>query len=174
MPETNRNRGSPRLLFTQEEREDPKLERLIDKAKKAGTKADKAQKKLKTKRQLVFSKVEQPAAKPISTEKAPASVSGKAATSPASAKDGKTVGTTAKDAVKKAAPRLHFEETKAKPPSKLNHPAAGRIHAEVHRQLADANEDDNTAVQAVLKADDTAQSALQMGERGYHALQMRP
>lgn len=45
MSDTNHNRGAPRLLFTQEERDNPKLERKIEKAEKAGEKAASAQEK---------------------------------------------------------------------------------------------------------------------------------
>ncbi|MEF9879623.1 MAG: hypothetical protein RR975_09340, partial [Clostridia bacterium] len=173
MSDTNHNRGSPRLLFTQEERDNPKLERLIEKAEKAGDKAAIAQKKLKTHRQLVFSKTDQHEGT-VLTGKAAEKKAANGNVVPEAGKPAAKASDAGKSAVKKQAVRLHFEETKAKPLSSLHHPVAGKVHSELHRQIAAANEDDNTAVQAALKADDATKSALQMGEHGYHALRMRP
>ena len=73
--------------------------------------------------------------------------------------------------------RLRFEETEAKPPSRLRHPVQRPIesaHDQLHQQLAEANEDDNAAVSAVLQGDRLSTSALQMGEHAYHAYKLRP
>ncbi len=73
---------------------------------------------------------------------------------------------------KKKVYRLKFEEAQAKKPSRLSHPAQKTIKTaedQLHRQIAAANEDDNVAADAILKADDVKESALQMGEHAYHA-----
>ena len=73
--------------------------------------------------------------------------------------------------------RLKFEETEAKPPSRLRHPVQRPIeaaHDQLHQQLAEANDDDNAAVSAVLQGDRFSTSALQMGEHAYHAHKLRP
>lgn len=72
---------------------------------------------------------------------------------------------------------LRFEETEAKPPSRLRHPVQRPMesaHNQLHQQLAEANEDDNDAVSAVLQGDRLSTSALQMGEHAYHAHKLRP
>ncbi len=73
--------------------------------------------------------------------------------------------------------RLRFEETEAKPPSRLRHPVQRPIESareQLHQQLAEANEDDNAAASAVLQGDRFSTSALQMGEHAYHAHKLRP
>lgn len=73
--------------------------------------------------------------------------------------------------------RLQFEETEAKPPSRLRHPVQRPMesaHDQLHQQLAEANEDDNAAASAVLQGDRLSTSALQMGEHAYHAHKLRP
>lgn len=73
--------------------------------------------------------------------------------------------------------RLQFEETEAKPPSRLRHPVQRpmeSVHDQLHQQLAEANEDDNAAVSTVLQGDRLSTSALQMGEHAYHAHKLRP
>ncbi len=84
---------------------------------------------------------------------------------------------TAVSGAKKKALRLKFEETQKKKPSQLTHPVQKAVRTagdQLHRQAKDANEDDNVAVDAVLQADQKAESALQMGEHAYHAHKMRP
>ena len=79
---------------------------------------------------------------------------------------------TSEAGVKKKVYRLKFEEAQAKKPSRLSHPAQKTIKTaedQLHRQIAAANEDDNVAADAILKADDVKESALQMGEHAYHA-----
>lgn len=79
--------------------------------------------------------------------------------------------------VRKKKIRLQFEETEAKPPSRLRHPVQRPMesaHDQLHQQLAEANEDDNAAVSAVLQGDRLSTSALQMGEHAYHAHKLRP
>ena len=76
------------------------------------------------------------------------------------------------ESVKKKVYRLKFEEAQARKPSRLSHPAQKTIKSaedQLHRQIAAANEDDNVAADAILKADDVKESALQMGEHAYHA-----
>lgn len=78
---------------------------------------------------------------------------------------------------KKKVLRLKFEETQAKKPSQLTHPVQKAVKTagdQLHRQVKESNEDDNVAVDAVLKADQKTESALQMGEHAYHAHKMRP
>ena len=68
--------------------------------------------------------------------------------------------------VRKKKIHLRFEETEAKPPSRLRHPVQRPMesaHNQLHQQLAEANEDDNAAVSAVLQ-----------GEHAYHAHKLRP
>ena len=79
---------------------------------------------------------------------------------------------TAVSGAKKKALRLKFEETQKKKPSQLTHPVQKAVRTagdQLHRQAKNANEDDNVAVDAVLQADQKAESALQMGEHAYHA-----
>ena len=67
---------------------------------------------------------------------------------------------------------LKFEETQAKKPSQLTHTVEKAIRSagdQLHRQAAQSNEDDNVAVDAMLKADDVKETALQAGEHAYHA-----
>ena len=77
---------------------------------------------------------------------------------------------------KKKALRLKFEETQAKKPSPLTHSVERTIRTagdQLHRQAVQSNEDENVAVEAVLKADDVQESVLQAGEHAYHARQVR-
>lgn len=72
--------------------------------------------------------------------------------------------------------RLSFEESKPKRPSKVVHPIERTMRTagdQLHRQVAQANEDDNVAVTAALKADDARATVLQEGERAYHARKLR-
>ena len=68
--------------------------------------------------------------------------------------------------------RLSFEESKPKRPSKVVHPIERTVRTasdQLHRQVVQANEDDNVAVTAALKADDARATVLQEGERAFHA-----
>lgn len=79
------------------------------------------------------------------------------------------------DAKKKAA-RLRFDESQTSKPSLLTHTVEKTIRSagdQLHRQVAQSNEDENVAVEAVLQADTTMDTALQMGEHAYHARSMR-
>ena len=72
--------------------------------------------------------------------------------------------------------RLSFEESKPKRPSKVVHPIERTVRTasdQLHRQVVQANEDDNVAVTAALKADDARATVLQEGERAYHARKLR-
>ena len=76
----------------------------------------------------------------------------------------------------KSAPKLSFEESKPKRSSKVVHPIERTVRTagdQLHRQVAQANEDDNVAVTAALKADDARATVLQEGERVYHARKLR-
>lgn len=76
----------------------------------------------------------------------------------------------------KSTPKLSFEESKPKRPSKVVHPIERTVRTagdQLHRQVAQANEDDNVAVTAALKADDARATVLQEGERAYHARKLR-
>lgn len=50
----------------------------------------------------------------------------------------------------------------------------GKVHDQLHLQLSEANEDDNSAMDAVLQGDQLSESALQMGEHAYYAHKLRP
>ena len=201
-----RNRGSPRLRFSKEELENPKLAQKAEKAEQAADRYDAAKKKLQTRRlKLIAEEVqtEQDAMQQIEADAAelhePASPSGessqqkkqasKVVRSPADSKSsGKapafvsSVTQATAEAVDASSPhekkiRLQFEETEAKPPSRLRHPVQRpmeSVHDQLHQQLAEANEDDNAAVSAVLQGDRLSTSALQMGEHAYHAQKLRP
>lgn len=83
---------------------------------------------------------------------------------------------TSEAGVKKKVYRLKFEEAQAKKPSRLSHPVQKTIKTaedQLHRQIAAANEDDNVATDAILRADDVKESALQMGEHVFHARAVR-
>lgn len=85
--------------------------------------------------------------------------------------------TEARKATKKKVVRLRFEETQKKPPGRIIHPVQQTLHTandQFHRQVADANEDDNVAVSAVLRADDAGESVFRTGEHIYHAHKLRP
>ncbi|MBR3586415.1 MAG: C40 family peptidase [Oscillospiraceae bacterium] len=72
--------------------------------------------------------------------------------------------------------RLKFEETQAKKPSLLTHSVERTIRTagdQLHRQAVQSNEDENVALEAVLKADDVQESVLQAGEHAYHTHQIR-
>lgn len=202
------NRDSPRLRFSKEELENPKLAKKAEKAEKAADRYGAAKKKLKTRRlKLTAEEVQTeqdtvpqsdadaaelhepaaPSAKPSSQKKQTATEgrspagskpSGKAPapTSPVTQAAADASNTSLSHARKKKI-RLRFEETEAKPPSRLRHPVQRPIeaaHDQLHQQLAEANEDDNAAVSAVLQSDRLSTSALQMGEHAYHAHKLRP
>lgn len=203
-----RNRGSPRLRFSKEELENPKLAQKAEKAEQAADRYDAAKKKLQTRRlKLIAEEVqtEQDAMQQIEADAAelhePASPSGessqqkkqasKVVRSPADSKSsGKapafmsSVTQATAEAVDASSPHarkkkihLRFEETEAKPPSRLRHPVQSPMesaHDQLHQQLAEANEDDNAAVSAVLQGDRLSTSALQRGEHAYHAHKLRP
>ena len=80
------------------------------------------------------------------------------------------------DAVRKKA-RLRFDEDAPKPPSKLTHEmqkVPGKLLSEeVHRNIKSA-EDDNVGVEAAHGAEQTAETALHMGESAYHAGKRKP
>lgn len=76
----------------------------------------------------------------------------------------------------KSTPKLSFEESQPKRPSKVVHPVERTVRTagdQLHRQVAQANEDDNVAVTATLKADDARVTVLQEGERAYHTRKLR-
>ena len=185
-------RASPRLQFTKEELENPELTKPIHKAEKAADKYEKAQNKLKKKRTLKLTREEvetelpvdghQPAEAisteeiPVSDPSAPAVLNTRkkpnvkaetAPVKPTSVPSGKKAE--AVHEVKKKTVRLKFEETKAKPPSKIQHPVTRTVNTELHRTTAASNEDDNVAVSASLEGEKAGESALQMGDHAFHA-----
>lgn len=216
MTPVDHNRGSPRLLFTKEELENPELKEPIKRVQKAEKKLDKAQKKLQTHRQLVLSNTDRDTEtkydteasiqKTHTTDKAdPASpVSSATDIRDASGHDYKYTRTRTQSRVpenvtapnadplkpvqekapaktgspatpaKKQTARLHFEENRKKPPSKMQHPITRTVNTELHRTAAQANEDDNTAATATLKLEESSESVLQMGDHAYHAHKLRP
>lgn len=84
-------------------------------------------------------------------------------------------GETLQDAKRKAAPELKFDEGKKKPPSKLKHPntVAHTVNTELHRTAAKANQDENVAAEASLKAEKGAETALREGDHAFHAHKLR-
>ncbi len=192
--EQNRNRDSPRLLFSKEELENPALSRPAKKAAEAADKYEASQKKLPTRHRLRLTKeeieAEQPAVETADAEPAaPRSPSAASKVADAVKETGRpapnlqtsATKTEPKDAVtqraQKKSVRLRFEEEQVNQPTRMIHPAertVGKVHDQLHRQLAEANEDDNSAVNAVLQGDQLSESALQMGEHAYHAHKLRP
>lgn len=204
MTET-RNRSSPRLHFSKEELANPELARKAEKAEQAADRYDAAKEKLQKRRlKLTAEEVqtEQDAMQQNDTDAAELHEPALPSPDPSkqkkqAAKEGHSpkpsgkataptfpVTQTAAEADIVSAPharkkkiRLKFEETEAKPPSRLRHPVQRPIesaHDQLHRQLAEANEDDNAAASAVLQGDRLSTSALQMGEHAYHAHKLRP
>ena len=199
------NRDSPRLRFSKEELENPKLAKKAEKAEKAADRYDAAKKKLQKRRlKLTVEEVQTEQDALQQSEADAAELHEPALPSPdpskqkkQAAKEGHSpkpsgkaitptfpVTQTAADASNTSLPharkkkiRLRFEETEAKPPSRLRHPVQRPIesvHEQLHQQLAEVNEDDNAAVSAVLQGDRFSTSALQMGEHAYHAHRLRP
>ena len=199
------NRGSPRLRFSKEELENPKLAKKAEKAEKAADRYNVAKKKLKTHRlklsaeeiqteqdtvpqsEADAAELHEPASaspEPSSQKKQAAKEghspkpSGKApATTSSAPQAAAETGNASASHARKKKLRLRFEETEAKPPSRLRHPVHRPIesaHDQLHQQLAEANEDDNAAASAVLQGDRLSTSALQMGEHAYHAHKLRP
>ena len=74
------------------------------------------------------------------------------------------------------ATRLVFEKGVKERPSKMQHSSTvvRTINTEIHRNAAKANEDDNVAATASLKAEEKVESALRMGDHAYHARKLRP
>jgi len=202
--EQNRNRGSPRLLFSKEELDNPALSRPAKKAAKAADKYEAAQKKLPTRHRLRLTReeIETGQAAVETADAEPAMPQSPAAASKATGQSSlirspespkvpnaakntgslvpnpqtSTAKTKSKDAVtqraRKKAVRLRFEEEQVKKPSRMIHPTertVGKVHDQLHRQLSEANEDDNSAMDAVLQGDQLSESALQMGEHAYYA-----
>ena len=175
-------RDSPRLQFSKEELENPKLARKVEKAEQAAERYDHARKKLQTHRLKLTVQEVQQEQKTLRQDDAgmPQNPSGKG---PDPVPSGKEKTRATGEAAHAAAPkgrkkiRLRFEEAEAKPPSRLRHPVQRPIqsaHDQLHRQLAKANEDDNVAASAALQGDGLGTSALQMGEHAYHAHKLRP
>lgn len=166
MTET-RNRGSPRLRFSKEELENPELAQKAEKAKKAADRYDAAKKKLQKRRlKLTAEEVQteqdamqqndadaaelhepaSPSSEPSQQKKQAAKEghspkpSGKAPapTSPAPQAGVEAVDASSPHARKKKI-HLRFEETEAKPPSRLRHPVQRPMesaHDQLHQQLA--------------------------------------
>ena len=84
-------------------------------------------------------------------------------------------GEVTKEGVTKPVPKLSFEENRKKPPSKLKHPSniARTVNTELHRKAARANEDNNVAGEASLKAEEKVESSLKMGDHAFHAHKLR-
>ena len=80
------------------------------------------------------------------------------------------------DQVKRRA-KLQFEGSTPTPPSKLSHEvqkAPGRLLSqEVHRNIRES-EDENVGVQAAHGTEQSAETALHMGESAYHAHKFKP
>lgn len=178
MTET-RNRSSPRLRFSKEELENPELAQKAEKAEKAADRYDATKKKLQTRRLKLTAgeaQTEQDAVHQSNAElHEPASPS--SAPSPQKKQVADEAGNASVSHARKKKIRLKFEETEAKPSSRLRHRVQRPIesaHDQLHQQLAEANEDDNAAVSAALQGDRLSTSALQMGEHAYHSHKLRP
>ncbi len=77
-----------------------------------------------------------------------------------------------RETVGKKTVKLYFEENTGKSPSKVYHPAADAVGAQVHRQISEC-EEENTGLQAAHTAEQTGETALRMGMSAYHAHQLR-
>ena len=112
--------------------------------------------------------------RPQSSREKPSAQTGKAA-KPASGNPRAAPGEVTKEGVTKPAPKLSFEENRKKPPSKLKHPSniARTVNTELHRKAARANEDNNVAGEASLKAEEKVESSLKMGDHAFHAHKLR-
>lgn len=155
--EASRNRDSPKLQFSKEESARLVLEKKKAKVEKAAKQLEHAERKIRKQRRLVLTQEEMIAENQASPISAPAS--------------------SEKASAKKKTVRLHFEEHPTQPPSQTQHPARQTLraaHDALHQQVSEANEDDNAAVHAVLKADDIQESVLRAGEHAYHAHALRP
>lgn len=69
---------------------------------------------------------------------------------------------------------LRFEEKTPKPPEKLRHAVSNSITSELHRQIGQNNEDENTGVEAVLQGERAGEAVLRQGEDAYHTYRMHP
>lgn len=174
-----------RLHFTDEELDTSELKKAAQKTEKAADKAEKAQRKLPQRYRLKISmddaesedhssvsfEEQTPHEAPVIRPEAPAVQNTRKKTDTA-AKSNDTKSTANKKTV-----RLSFDEQAQRKPSQMVHPVQKTIRTagdQFHRQAAQSNEDDNVAVNAVLKADDMTKTALQEGEHAYHAHQLRP
>ena len=112
--------------------------------------------------------------RPQSSREKPSAQTGKAA-KPASGNPRAAPGEVTKEGVTKPTPKLSFEENRKKPPSKLKHPSniARTVNTELHRKAARANEDNNVAGEASLKAEEKVESSLKMGDHAFHAHKLR-
>ena len=84
-------------------------------------------------------------------------------------------GDAVQETAPKAAPKLKFDEKAKKPPSKLKHPnkVVHTINTELHRTAANANQDENVAGEASLKAEKSVETALREGDHAFHAHKLR-
>ncbi len=114
------------------------------------------------------------------SNKAQAEGSAKAAKAGSSKINPKETATAAGTAVAgKSIPKsskLVFEQGVQHRPSKMKHPSTvvRTINTEIHRSAAKANQDDNVAATASLRAEEKVESALRMGDHVYHARKMKP
>lgn len=69
---------------------------------------------------------------------------------------------------------LRFEEKTPKPPGKPRHAVSNSITSELHRQIGQNNEDENTGVEAVLQGERAGEAVLRQGEDAYHTYRMHP
>ena len=59
--------------------------------------------------------------------------------------------------------KLHFEEDKAKPASKLIHPEELAVKSELRHAVSQKNEDENVAVEAVQRGEEASEPVLHLG-----------
>lgn len=116
-----------------------------------------------------------PGKKTVYDAASPKKTAGKAAAGKAG-KPAKDSLTGAVESAPGTASRLVFEEDTIKRPSKMKHPSkvARTINTEIHRSVANANEDENVAASASMKAEQKAESALRMGDHVYHMRKQKP
>ena len=176
-------RDSPRLRFSKEELENPKLARKVEKAEQAAEHYDHARKKLQTHRLKLTVQEVQQEQKTLRQDEVgtPAVLEPDLSAS--------TLETKGQQALKKGRIPVDAKPSGKGPDGKekiqaageaaprLRHPVQRPIqsaHDQLRRQLAKANEDDNVATSAALQGDELGTSALRLGEHAYHAHKLRP
>jgi len=165
------NRGSPRLFFEEDDpiRETEKLVSKSDQKKNAVRKRMRESVVPATDNEAGFhvgSSMKNDDAPHIPEFKAERIHAAPAKSNPAE---------TVKKAEQRKQTRIRFEEQKPKAPSKLRHieSVTDQVRSEIRQRITEANEDDNTAVTAVLDSEQAVNIALQEGEHAYRTHKLR-